>query len=91
MSKPFPLAKLYHKAGKMRSDGAVSALCFARPRAIDLTRALWTIRPEAVTCRALAWFLNTFQINHVDRAVAGSLARFRRGVELETQALGEDA
>ena len=50
MSKPFPLAKLYHKAGKMRSDGAVSALCFARPRAIDLTRALWTIRPEAVTC-----------------------------------------
>lgn len=41
--------------------------------------------------RALAWFLNLIQKNHVDKAVAGSLARFKRGVELETQALGRDA
>lgn len=40
----------YHMAHLVREDGQVSALCFERPRAIDLTRARWTIRPEAVTC-----------------------------------------
>lgn len=34
----------------IREDGAVSALCFKRPRKIDLTRSSWTIRDEAVTC-----------------------------------------
>jgi len=28
----------------------VSALCFPKPRAIDLKRAAWTIRASAVTC-----------------------------------------
>ena len=31
--------------------GAVSALCFKKPRAIDLKIASWTIRDEAVTCK----------------------------------------
>lgn len=40
-----------HYAAKMRNDGAVSALCFAKPRAIDLKRATWTNRKVAVTCK----------------------------------------
>ena len=40
----------YHRADKV-SDKGVSALCFAVPRAISLTRASWTIRDEAVTCK----------------------------------------
>lgn len=47
--------KPYHFASKIRADGAVSALCYAQPRKIDLRRALWTIRRDAVTCfRCLA-------------------------------------
>ncbi len=43
-------AKTYHMADKANQVGGVSALCFKTPRAIDLSRALWTNRPEAVTC-----------------------------------------
>ncbi len=42
--------KLRHMAGKTRGDGAVSALCYRRPRSIDLTRVSWTIDPGNVTC-----------------------------------------
>lgn len=42
--------KLTHMAGAVREDGNVSALCFQRPRPIDLTKATWTLREEAVTC-----------------------------------------
>ena len=42
--------KKYHMAHKLNGKGGVSALCFKKPRAIDLTRALWTNRPDAVTC-----------------------------------------
>ena len=42
--------KPYHMAKGIREDGAVSALCSRRPRRIDLTRASWTNRVEAVTC-----------------------------------------
>jgi hypothetical protein len=45
------MAKIYHKANKIRPDGAVSALCFKMPRAIDLSKASWTNRKEAVTCK----------------------------------------
>lgn len=41
-----------HKAKLVRSDGRVSALCFRRPRPIDLSRASWTLRWSAVTCPA---------------------------------------
>ena len=43
--------KTYHMADKVNPQGGVSALCFGKPRAIDLTRALWTNRQEAVTCK----------------------------------------
>jgi len=46
-----PKKKLYHMAALVSEDGSVSALCFDLPHAIDLHRSLWTIRPEAVTCR----------------------------------------
>ena len=43
--------KVRHRAGLMRDDGAVSALCFKTPHAINLKRATWTNRDEAVTCQ----------------------------------------
>lgn len=47
--------KAVHRAKHIREDGSVSALCFRTPRAIDLSRAGWTNRWEAVTCpRCLA-------------------------------------
>jgi hypothetical protein len=42
--------KLYHMASKVNERGGVSALCFAQKRSIDLRRASWGLRPEAVTC-----------------------------------------
>ncbi len=49
-SDPYHDKKLYHKAHLYGAAGGVSALCFKIPRAIDLSRALWTNRNEAVTC-----------------------------------------
>lgn len=43
-------AKTYHRAALVAADGSMSALCFKVPHAIDLRRASWTIRDEAVTC-----------------------------------------
>lgn len=45
-----PKPKIYHRAYLMSAQG-VSALCFRRPRSIDLRRATWTNRDEAVTCK----------------------------------------
>ena len=42
--------RLVHRATLMRADGAASAMCFARPKPIDLSKATWTNRDEAVTC-----------------------------------------
>jgi len=47
---PLPPTRLYHRADKIDARGRVSALCFEHPRAIDLSRALWTLRDAAVTC-----------------------------------------
>lgn len=43
--------KIYHMASLVNQDGGMSALCFKRPRSIDLRRSLWTNRAEAVTCK----------------------------------------
>lgn len=53
MSKddPYHDKKTYHMADKWGPGGKVSALCFKSPRAINLDVALWTITPEAVTCK----------------------------------------
>lgn len=45
-----PYEKKYHKAKHLGPNGKVSALCFEKPKAIDLKKALWTLRDEAVTC-----------------------------------------
>jgi hypothetical protein len=45
-------AKIVHKADRVSISGAVSALCFKKPRAINLKLASWTNRDEAVTCKA---------------------------------------
>ena len=42
--------KIYHRAAGIRADGAVTALCYSKPRKINLAIALWTNRDEAVTC-----------------------------------------
>jgi hypothetical protein len=39
-----------HLATLIDERGKVSALCFRSPRAINLKRATWTIRDDAVTC-----------------------------------------
>lgn len=44
-----PAAKVYHRAHLMDDNGNVSALCFAKPHPIDLSKATWTNRDEAVT------------------------------------------
>jgi hypothetical protein len=49
-TKLWPRTKKIHYAKGIREDGAVSALCFVSPRAINLKVATWTNRPEAVTC-----------------------------------------
>ncbi len=43
--------KKYHMADLVTIDGKVTALCFRRPRAINLGHALWTLDRGAVTCR----------------------------------------
>ena len=45
-----PKPRICHKGVRVRSDGAVSALCFKRPRAINMKIATWVYRDEAVTC-----------------------------------------
>lgn len=48
---PYYDEKVYHFVGKANARGEVSALCYLRPRAINLARGQsWTIRPDAVTC-----------------------------------------
>ena len=42
--------KKYHMAHLVSNRGDMSALCFSTPRPIDLSKASWTLRQEAVTC-----------------------------------------
>lgn len=42
--------KIYHRADKINTNGAVSALCFLKPKRINLSKASWTLRDDAVTC-----------------------------------------
>jgi hypothetical protein len=43
--------KPIHRGVGINTAGNVTALCFARPRAISLRLASWTNRDEAVTCK----------------------------------------
>lgn len=51
MTFPTPKPKAVHRGKLVDEHGNVSALCYARPRPIDLSKATWTNRDEAVTCR----------------------------------------
>ncbi len=46
-----PRKKPVHRAKYVSLNGDVSALCFDKPRNIDLGSAIWTNRSEAVTCK----------------------------------------
>lgn len=48
---PYHDRKPYHLATLINQRGGVSALCYAKPKAIDLKRACWTTDETAVTCR----------------------------------------
>lgn len=56
---PATRQRVYHFTAKVRCDGAMSALCYRRPRPINLRLALWTIREEAVTCPKCKALLET--------------------------------
>ncbi len=47
---PAPRQRVVHRAKLINPDGGVSPLCAKTPRAIDLRRATWVLRDEAVTC-----------------------------------------
>lgn len=47
---PLPPTRVYHRAALIDGQGRVSALCSPKPRAINMKRATWTNRDEAVTC-----------------------------------------
>ncbi len=42
--------KVYHMAALIDRNGNVSPLCAAKPKPINLKKATWTNRREAVTC-----------------------------------------
>lgn len=47
----YPNPKIYHLAYRIDLRGKVSALCYKRPRAINLSQASWTLVDEEVTCK----------------------------------------
>lgn len=47
---PLPPTRMRHRGDKISEQGDVSALCFKRPRAIDMQRASWALSDWGVTC-----------------------------------------
>ena len=47
---PLPPTRMRHRGDKINPQGRVSALCFPKPRAIDMKRATWVMSDDAVTC-----------------------------------------
>lgn len=47
---PLPPTRVRHRGAAIDERGRVSALCFPKPRAIDMKRATWVMSDEAVTC-----------------------------------------
>ena len=47
-----PKVRKYHLATLFAQDGSgsVSALCFEKPRRINLNKAYWTLSEKGVTC-----------------------------------------
>jgi hypothetical protein len=47
---PLPPTRMRHRGDKINAQGRVSALCFPKPRAIDMKRATWVMSDDATTC-----------------------------------------
>lgn len=47
---PLVPTRVRHRGDKIDPKGRVSALCYPKPRAIDMKRATWVMTDEAVTC-----------------------------------------
>ncbi len=45
-----PRKRIVHRGAKINQRGGVSPLCAKTPRALDLSKATWVLRDEAVTC-----------------------------------------
>jgi hypothetical protein len=61
--------KPYHKGARMNQKGGVSALCFKKPRAINLSQASWTTKDEAVTCKKCLAILGAQSLNCLSRSI----------------------
>lgn len=57
-------SRIVHLAKFFGEDGQVSAMCYPFQRPIDMQKATWTIRPEAVTCRRCRAHLEALAVNH---------------------------
>jgi hypothetical protein len=60
---------MYHKAALVNDKGQVSALCFARPRAIDMKRVSWTNQWNDVTCP------KCLKLHDQEATILGEIAR----------------
>lgn len=49
MPLPEP-TRVRHRGDKINAKGGVSALCFPKPRAINMNLATWVMSDEATTC-----------------------------------------
>lgn len=65
---PYHDRKRSHMAEKIRSDGAVKALCFQGNKPINLRVALWTMKPEQVTCEKCRKLIAVRHVKKKDRA-----------------------
>jgi hypothetical protein len=72
VTKRNPFEKTYHMAAKVNDKGDVSALCYTKPRAIDLRKQSWTVRPDAVTCPRCRRVLNQQKPDPIATAISQS-------------------
>lgn len=63
--------KTVHFGTKVNQYGGVKALCFGVDRAIDLSRATWTNRREAVTCRKCNRIIASAEAAKASRELTG--------------------
>lgn len=48
---PLPPTRMRHRGDKINAKGGVSALCFPKPRSIDMKRSTWVMSDDATTCQ----------------------------------------
>lgn len=60
---PLPPPRSRHRGDKINEHGEVSALCFKRPRAIDMKRASWVLSDSGVTCPKCLLAINARKVS----------------------------